>query len=629
MSENTHVPARHWWTARGLSPRAKLGTGVVAALLVVVTLAVWTSPGTAAAPVVSAQDKRLADQMAELQQRLGDREAELADRDAQISALTTSQRKAAQERAAGAASGQAKAAAEKEAAAAGGSTKAKLEREAAAEKGRATGAAQRAAAAERSRELAAARAAAATARGRAAAALAEAQRARAAATAAKAAQASAKPSVPTAKPSAPSLSALIAPTKRQFGLYTAQSPFNWAEHDDITRKVGTSPTMVGYFQGWDSPFRPDAVTRAWQRGMMPLLTWESQPGNAGNDQAVNADYSLPVIIGDPANGVPGRYDDYLHQYARDIAALGLPLAIRLDHEMNGSWYPWGERAWGGNFMNGNRKGDYVAMWRHVHDIFEQEGANQYVMWIWAPNIVNSLPDYGKYSSWYMNSLYPGDDYVDWVGLSGYYRPPYRADQTPTFQYTFDRSLAQLREVAPGKPILLAEIGASEIGNNKPAWVTSLFESLALPQYSDIVGFAWFHHTVTTISGGQRVTNDWRIDSRRDSLDAFIAGISNPAAGFVAGAPGAGSTPDPVPSDPVPSPTPTEAAGPSPSPSASPTPEPSASPEPSGSPTPEPSASPTPEPSASPTPEPSASPSAEPTAAPSPEPSPAPEPSASP
>jgi mannan endo-1,4-beta-mannosidase len=31
--------------------------------------------------------------------------------------------------------------------------------------------------------------------------------------------------------------------------------------------------------------------------------------------------------------------------------------------------------------------------------------------------------------------------------------------------------------------------------------------------------------------GQRSTNDWRIDSRRDSLDAFREGLLDPAIGY--------------------------------------------------------------------------------------------------
>lgn len=242
---------------------------------------------------------------------------------------------------------------------------------------------------------------------------------------------------PVTKPSAPSKNALLNPDSRYFGMYTDQAPFNWATFDDAAQDVGRSQNLVGYFGGWDQTFRANAVTRAWERGMLPMLTWESRPIAAKNDVVIEPDYTLPKIIN-------GEFDAYLTQYARDIASTGLPLAIRLDHEMNGVWYPWAETTGSGASINGNSPGDFVKMWQHVHDIFEANGANQYVIWVWSPNIVNNLPA-AKQGLDTLQGLYPGDEYVDWVGVSGYQRPPYKDDNDATFSYTFDRTLNQLRE----------------------------------------------------------------------------------------------------------------------------------------------------------------------------------------
>ena len=321
---------------------------------------------------------------------------------------------------------------------------------------------------------------------------------------------------------APARADLLNPATRYFGMYTDQAPFNWATFDATSSKVGVSPNLVGYFQGWDQTFRADAVKRAWQQGRMPMMTWESRPISADNSSNSAPDYSLPKIIG-------GDFDAYLHQYAKDVVANGLPLAIRLDHEMNGIWYPWSETDGSRNSINGNSPGDYVKMWRHVHDIFQQEGANDLVVWVWAPNIVNNLPATHK-AAGYLESLYPGDDYVDWVGLSGYLRPPYKSDNDFSFDYTFKPSLDALRSITK-KPIILAEVGASETDGHKPAWITSFFDGLSKPENSDIIGFSWFNLAVTSYVEGVRATNDWRIDSRGDSLSAFIAGLTRPEDDF--------------------------------------------------------------------------------------------------
>ena len=95
------------------------------------------------------------------------------------------------------------------------------------------------------------------------------------------------------------------------------------------------------------------------------------PGNdaSSGDQPA---YRLAAII-------DGTYDAYIRSWATGMAALPYPVVIRFAHEMNGFWYPWCEQS------NGNRPGDYVAAWRHVHDLFADAGAHN-VTWLWSPNV---------------------------------------------------------------------------------------------------------------------------------------------------------------------------------------------------------------------------------------------------
>lgn len=318
------------------------------------------------------------------------------------------------------------------------------------------------------------------------------------------------------KITAPSRAALVSPKSPYLGMYTEQAPFNWATYDSTAKKIGSDPNVVGYFGGWDEKFRATAVESAWKRKKLPILTWEARPIAAANDVVEEPDYELSKILA-------GDFDAYLTQYAKDIVKTGLPMGIRMNHEMNGDWYPWAEG------VNNNQKGDYVKVWRHVHDIFEKQGANKLVMWIWAPNIINNLASSNKTYE-HLAALYPGDEYVDWVGVSAYLRPNYRADNDFSFAYTFDATLNQLRKLTD-KPIYLAEIGASEIGGHKATWITSLFEALEKPENADVIGFSWFSLVVTSNVGGVRATNDWRIDSKSDTLAAFRAGLARPTSKF--------------------------------------------------------------------------------------------------
>jgi beta-mannanase len=313
----------------------------------------------------------------------------------------------------------------------------------------------------------------------------------------------------------PTKAQILAQSSRWYGLYTAQSPFNWAEYDDVSQQVGKATNMVGFFQGFDQDFNASAVQRAWANGRVPLMTWESAPSKTSNDQKYVEGYTNQDIIS-------GRFDAYLTKYADALKANGQPLVIRLDHEMNGSWYNWSDGA-----AQQNASGSYVAMWQHVHDVFAKAGANDYVIWNWAPSRIDKLGN-AKYQTLdYMKAYYPGPSYVDWVGMSGYYRT---ATEDPTFANTFGATLGQLRTIAPGKKILLSEIGATEsgttvTGGQKSKWMTSLFDALAQPANDDVIGFSYFSETATTVVDGVRSTNDWRLNSRADSLQAFVDGIS--------------------------------------------------------------------------------------------------------
>ena len=293
----------------------------------------------------------------------------------------------------------------------------------------------------------------------------------------------------------------IADADHLFGLYTQQAPFDYGEVDLVQATVNRKADVIGYFQAWTEDFRPDAVKQVWLRGQVPLLTWEPQ-AQVGTISNTDPQFALPRIL-------DGNHDAYIRRYAQSIRATGLPLILRFAHEMNGNWYPWSEG------VNGNGDGDYVRAWRHVHNIFEAEGANDLVVWLWAPNRVNQIPNRPHPAE-----FYPGDDVVDWIGMSGYYRP---YDDAATFDYTYGQTLPLLRDATRNKPIFLAEIGATETNDRKSFWIRDLFAGMAANP--DIIGFGWFNITVTSTVNGDKQTNDWRINSSGGAADTMATALA--------------------------------------------------------------------------------------------------------
>ncbi len=285
----------------------------------------------------------------------------------------------------------------------------------------------------------------------------------------------------------PTKADLLALTGVRFGLSAPQVPWSTQEIDRLANTAGTRPTILQYFVKWSQAFRPEAVQMSYAQGAMPVLSWEPWSGmEAGLDQP---DFALAKIIN-------GSYDAYIRTFASAVRDQPWPIAIRFAHEMNGHWYPWSER------RSGNRAGEYAKAWRHVHDLFTAVGALN-VIWIWSPNILRPVP---KVS---LKTLYPGDAYVDWVGIVGY------ATKEHTAAEVYKPTMSALRTFTR-KPILITENGANP-SSFKDDWIKSFFRWL--PKHPDVVGFVWFEYSLA--EGG---SSDWRFTESPATIAAFRQGL---------------------------------------------------------------------------------------------------------
>src|SRR5215218_454247 len=187
------------------------------------------------------------------------------------------------------------------------------------------------------------------------------------------------------------------PRSIALGAFIDRAPENPAKIDEFASMVGRQPSVVMWYQDWATPgvkeFNGAMMDEVLERGAMPVVTWEPADWTMGANQP---NYTLQTII-------RGDHDEYVRQWAREAAAWRKPFYLRFAHEMNGNWYPWSPLANGNGGPN-----EYVAAWRHVHAIFREEGATN-VRWVWNPD--RSFPDRPSYAS-----LYPGDEYVDWVAI---------------------------------------------------------------------------------------------------------------------------------------------------------------------------------------------------------------------
>jgi hypothetical protein len=268
------------------------------------------------------------------------------------------------------------------------------------------------------------------------------------------------------------------------GVYLGVSNFRLVDADgaaaDWTRANGARPRIVNWFQQWltgERRFRPDWARRVARTGAVPMITWEPWSAPEGERHvAIQPDINLARIA-------DGAHDPYIRAWARDAAAYRGPLMIRLMHEMNGTWYPWGV------LTNGNTPALYVKAWRHVHRIFDEAGAAN-VSWIWSINNLERTDG----ESHDIDAYYPGDRFVDWVSTSGFNwgdAYPWSSWRTadPLYRDTY-RALSRY-----DKPIMISEIGTTDVGGDPRAWIRQTFQRLrtgyprlrAVLWYDDIDG----------------------------------------------------------------------------------------------------------------------------------------------
>ena len=126
--------------------------------------------------------------------------------------------------------------------------------------------------------------------------------------------------------------------------------------------AGARPTDAPVLRQVDQEFRPDAVAMCYRQRRAAAAVL----GALGRREVRRE----PAHVRAAARSRRAPTTPYITRFATAIRDQSWPVAIRFAHEMNGNWYPWSES------RSGNRPGDYVQAWRHVHDIFTRVGADE-------------------------------------------------------------------------------------------------------------------------------------------------------------------------------------------------------------------------------------------------------------
>lgn len=249
-----------------------------------------------------------------------------------------------------------------------------------------------------------------------------------------------------------------------------------AEFDSASAALGSAPRIMGVFADFvhDPDFPNVRAAQAAARGATLMISWEPWDSwTASTDQPA---YS-------PARIAAGNFDPLITRWAQQARDFGQPVLIRYAPEQNGDWRPWSLG------VAGVTAADYIAAWRHVVGIFRSVGAGN-VAFIWNPyvEVGGSTP---------MSASFPGADWIDYIGFDGYNWGSTRPWGWQSYDDIFASSVALAKQLAPGKPWLLAEIGCAP-GAAKAQWIADTLSRAHADRASAVV---WFEFNKET---------DWRL-----------------------------------------------------------------------------------------------------------------------
>ncbi|WKT96972.1 glycosyl hydrolase [Micromonospora soli] len=253
--------------------------------------------------------------------------------------------------------------------------------------------------------------------------------------------------------------------------------------DAVHAATGCRPTWVQFFVSVAAGVTVEDIRKNPGTPLMSLEPWRA---GEGPDQP---DFTLRATI-------DGKWDREYLKIARAVVQYRDVIMLRFAHEMNGRWYPWGPVA-------GNTPAEYTQAWRHVVALFRHAGATN-VLWVWSPNILRGAVKTP------VDAYYPGNEWVDFVGVTGY------GVREHSPEVTYAKTFAQIRATTD-KPIILTETGAQH-GPAKLSWIRAFGPWLRANP--DVAGFVWSQR-----KRGQGGTADWRFDDDPANLAAFKATLS--------------------------------------------------------------------------------------------------------
>jgi len=272
---------------------------------------------------------------------------------------------------------------------------------------------------------------------------------------------------------------------RPFALHLAY--YGWTDLSQLLNSAGV--------------FQPDTNLEGdIDHGRVPVISWTCDRKTTNSDHI--------IASGDPTE------DANITATAKALAQYPGPVLLRWFWEFNLI------NANDGNQPCRNDNGtptqqvytDFIGAWQHIYQLFQTAGATN-VVFLWNPgHYTDGNPDDP-------HGYYPGNAYVDWIGIDTYQRA-----QTQTFTSDFEEFYTDFSASQyGGKPLMVGEnASANESVYNaelQPTYLNGILADLTSNLYPALKAYDYF-------DGPGNAPDDWVLDAQ--GLRAFATAATNPA-----------------------------------------------------------------------------------------------------
>lgn len=229
--------------------------------------------------------------------------------------------------------------------------------------------------------------------------------------------------------------------------------------------------IISLYLAWNDEsitnFPHGLLNSIYDKRAIPMITWEPWASTLSSN---NLEEELQAEDKIFKNILQGKFDNYIRGFAQILSAYDKPIFLRFAHEFDNPQYPW-------STAGKNTSEEFKEAWKYVYTLLKEEGAHK-TIWVWNPWKAKAVDAY-----------YPGDEYVDWIGITMLDYSPVKGIKEYSFSELYQPFSERLFDLTR-KPIMLAEFGSLQNGIGQHQWLQAAVDSIA--NYENISALVVFN-----------------------------------------------------------------------------------------------------------------------------------------